>query len=269
MAFFKSGKNRIVDIKEGETPMYRAYGKTKVVRPWHEKFNDLLAKAVALVFIFCMAVMVGLTVFTALRYSRVFPSLGLVVFVGQVILLIVLCFIFLRIPRKRVKFLSKLKKACAENGYKIKYCRSFFKSLRYAKDESVDMIIRAGGYTYYVKMFGAQKKLSDVIFCENGEMIYKKLRIKNDLTLVFERKTKTKTFKVSFPKVAEGEKAVKVIVLNPVPLNIYTKKANGDVEISGNHAEMFGYTVFSGSGFIEHIKRNAELEKSQSSGIEH
>ncbi len=268
MALFRNN-NRIINVKEQETPIYRAYGKKKTVRPWQTKLNDLLTKAATLFLLLPMVAMVALTVISAVWFSKLVPSLALVVIILNIALLFVLYLIVFRIPRKRMRFLNKLKKTCKSNGYKITYCRSFLQSLRWANDERVDLVVRAGSRIYYVKLFGAQKKMSDIVFLPNGELEYRTRRLKNNLTLIFDLKPKSKTFKVCFPNTAESENIMRAVVLNPVPEDIYKKKLNGDTEISGNQGEMFGYTVFSGSGFIEYITRNAENERSSSRVIKH
>ena len=54
-----------------------------------------------------------------------------------------------------------------------------------------------------------------------------------------------------------SKKTVKVLLMNPAPYSMqaYDKKENKVVE-TGSGAEFFGYTAYSGSGFLGVLERN-------------
>ncbi len=247
-----------IDVAEHDVPMYRAYGKHKVLRPWLIKFNDLLARFLLILFYFCYTLPALILITFCILYADVFQFAAVILIFLSVIALVLIYIYWFRIPRKRSKFCRKLKRACKKNGYKVVYERGFFKSLTWSEKDDVDYTIKAGEWTYYVKLFGAKNVKSDVTFCHDGTLIYRKLRIKNVFTLVFNMQTRTKVRKVCFPSVLDDKKTVKAIILNPVPMEMYKRRGSGDTDMSGNDDTMFGYTVFTGSGFIEAMRRNAE-----------
>ncbi len=259
-----------VDVKEHDVPMYRAYGKRKVYRPWLEKLNDLLAIGLFfMAIVFPMAMAVGAIVLASLKYAEVYSFatllVGFFIFAG-----LLFFYIFaLRIPRKRLRFYGKLKKACKKNGYNVNFVRNFWSSLFWTNDDSVDIMVKAGGYTYLVKLFGAQNRKSDITFWHNGDMIYRKLRLRNNFTLIFDLKPKAKQKKICFKKSMAGEKVINAVVLNPAPTEIYKRNANGDTEMSGNNDKLFGYTVYTGFGFIEALRRNAENDITKRNDIKY
>ncbi len=239
--------NRI-DVEEHDVPMYRAYGKHRVYRAWVEKLNDILIKGVALLFlgpILAGFVLFGISIF---YYAKMYPFLGILatpilIFISAVIYIKVF-----RIPRKRI-------------GYKLEIKRNCFQSLKWSERGDVDMIIKAGGWTYYIKFFGSRHALSDVTFWFNGNIVYRMLRKRNLYSRLLNLQPKEKTKKIVFPNIIEGERTVKVAVLNPEPGELYKKLQNGDRMLSGNHDTVFGYTVFTSDGFIDGIRRNIETDK--------
>ncbi len=250
-----------IEVKEHDVPMWRAYGKHKVYRLWMSKLYDIAA-----IFLFCLFILipfgavVAVILLASFKYAATYSFAMAIVLLAIAIALIFFYTVVLRVPRKRAVFYRKLKKACKKNGYRITYNRGFFRSLTWAGDDKLDLIVKAGRWTYYVKLLGSPNSKSDVTFCYDGRLIYRKLRLKNLFTAVFGLKPRIRERRISFPKYAESERTVKVIILNPVPAEVYKKKANGDTEMSGNEDNIFGYTIYSGSGFIEAIRRNAALE---------
>ena len=51
---------------------------------------------------------------------------------------------------------------------------------------------------------------------------------------------------------------VNVILVNPTCCEFNTKNKNGSLEPTGNGAECFGYTLFTGSGFISNLVRTED-----------
>ncbi len=259
-----------IDVEEYDTPMYRAYGVHKKLRLWLINLNNFLAVLLFfLLFVIPLGSVVGIVVFMIFKYASAYAfAAGLAFFICAVAVISFYIVAF-RIPRKRAAFFRKLKRACKKNNYKLIFKRSFFQSLFWTNDDKLDFIVKAGEWTYYVKLFGAQNRKSDVTFSQSGELIYRKLRLKNSVTVILNLKPKIKTKKIIFPSVPEDKKAVKVILLNPVPTEIYKKKINGDTVMSGNCDEVFGYTVYTGTGFIEGMMRNIENDKRKKSTEKH
>ncbi len=250
--------NRI-DVEVRDVPMYRAYGVHKKFRPWIAKLNEILALILVMIVYVPIAVIALLVVFVTVKWSGIYVYNTIATFFWCVVLALWLYFFVLKIPRKRIAFYRKLKKTCKKNGYRITYQRGFFRSLFWAKDDQIDLTVKAGRWIYYVKFFGSKNLRSDVTLCSNGELIYRKLRLNNKFTVSLGLKPKTRKKKIIFPKYADGDRAIKAIILNPVPNEVYKRHTNGDTELSGNEDTIFGYTVYTGTGFIEAICRNAAL----------
>ena len=65
---------------------------------------------------------------------------------------------------------------------------------------------------------------------------------------------------ISFPQsIDDNDKyTVKAILINPAVMNIERKGSDGVIVPTGSGEKLFGYTIYTGKGFIETIKRNAE-----------
>ncbi len=253
-------KGNRIDAEEYDVPMYRSYGVQKKHRPWLARFNEIFALTLVIVLYIPIFAAAALAIFVTVRWAGVYTYNAIIIFFFLVGLTMYLYLVVLKAPRKRIAFYRKLKKACRKNGYRITFMRSFFRSLFWADDDKVDLTVKAGRWIYYVKLFGSKNMRSDITFSD-GELIYRKLRLENRFTVAFGLKPKVIKKKIAFPRYADGDSAVKAIILNPVPTEAYKRKPNGDIEMSGNCDTIFGYTIYTGSGFIEAIRRNAAQDK--------
>ncbi len=248
-----------VEIIPGEIPLYRTYGVTKKYHPRLTKINEILSKFIVLyliVFQVFIIVIVGVSFW---------------IFSGELISTVVTLILFTlmyrintRIPRARRKFTKKLKKLCREKGYSLEFKRGFLSSLSWADKGEIDFVLKADPVTYYVRYATATKKLSTMSFISKNELVYTKHPRNNKYTLIFDFKDKSKTMHISFPDYIDDndKNAIKAILINPVPANIEKKGAFGiGMEPTGTGEQIFGYTIFNGTGFIETLKRNAEKTK--------
>ena len=252
--------NRI-DVDELDVPMWKSYGVHKRYRPWLTKLNDILVKILAIVFLSPIFFAAGLVTFIILYLAPVFPG---IMFATVMLVLSGLIFLYingLRVPRKRAAFYIKVKRFCRKNRYTVRFERNFWSSLFWAKDERLDFVIKAGNWTYYVKVFGSTHKRSDVTFCHDGELMYRRYPKKNLISHMFDLQPRVRKIKIVFPETPEGEKNIKAVVLNPVPMEMYKKKQNREVEMTGNCDALFGYTVFTDSGFLDSVRLNIDKEK--------
>ena len=71
-------------------------------------------------------------------------------------------------------------------------------------------------------------------------------------------KTKRKTFSFDDNVAVENKKTAKALILNPVPHDVFKKDPDDATIPIGTGAYLFGYTMFSGSGFLETLKRENE-----------
>ena len=246
---------REIEIIYGEIPLHRTYGVTKKYRPRLIKFNNFISRFIVLYLIIFEIAVIAIAGFAFWFYSG-----ELVATVITLILLSITYSINTRIPRLRRKFTKRLKKICRENNYSLEFKRGFFKSLSWADKGEIDFILKADGYTYFVRYATATKKLSTMSFLSKDEILYTKHPRNNKFTLIFDFKDKKKLMRISFPEYIDNSDkySVKAILINPVPMNIEKKGAFGSgMEPTGTGEKIFDYTIFNATGFIETLKRNS------------
>ena len=245
----RSNRFTEVDIEERDVPMYRSYGKTRREYPRLEKLKETLLRGILLYLLIYLALIAALIVYVILTFSDVM-AFFLVTPVS-----IALILILTRTARKRIKFLRKLKKFCKRNGYTLSFHRRFLEAFFWDKTCGTDFTLKTQTHTYHVKFATAGKRNSDMIFMSRSEILYRKLRLNNKITVAFNLQPKLKTLSVSFPEEAFFEGASAVILLNPVPRDISIKDADGSTVATGDGEDRFGYRIFGGSGFIESVEQ--------------
>ncbi len=246
----RSNRFTEVDIEERDVPMHRAYGKTRKVYPRLEKLKENVLRGILLYFLLYVAFIALLILYVMLACSDVMSFC--IVTPITVALLIILT----RTPRKRIRFLRKLKKFCKKNNYTLTFNRRFFACFLWEKDAKADFTLKTRTHIYFVKFATAAKRNSDIIFLSKTEMLYRKLRLNNKFTVAFNLQPKVKKLTVSFPDEAYEENATAVILLNPVPRDIAIKDKDGSTVATGDGEDRFGYSIYGGTGFLEAVTRN-------------
>jgi hypothetical protein len=124
----------------------------------------------------------------------------------------------------------------------------------------VDFTVKAGRYTYYVKFATSKRFLSSFTFISKNQMKYTKIARHNRFSIIFDWKDKTYSMPIEFPGgIDEKDKySVKAILINPAVMNIEKKGNDGVIIPTGSGEKLFGYTIYTGTGFIETLKRNAK-----------
>jgi len=207
---------------------------------------------------FCVSVV--MTVFMALLLSV--PVLGITAFVLWSDLLtkifmfsalgIWLFLALTRTVRKRLIFLSRLKRLCRKKGYRLDFYRNLLFPLKRITNR-VDLAVEARGKVYEVMLFPARRRLVKYRFLKEGEAELETRFLKNRIKTIYNIKPRIKTVKYGFEG-ANG--AEKILLLNPVPYEMYYFDKNDfKVYSCGSGAEFFGYTAYSGSGFIKMLER--------------
>lgn len=242
------------EYKNEKVPLYRSYG---VWRKTHPVLDKILFYALRSVVIFVLAVL-GIAFFTT-AWSLLFYADILIATVFLLGVILIFALIFTRTIRKRLKLIRKIKRLCKKEGYALRWERGFFSSLRW-HDSSPDFILETDKYVYHVHFLTINKYTSSLTF-KSSERIEKVVYpLNNKFTLIFEFKPRRSTLKTAFtPLPSEGKKQnIRVLLVNPVCRDMFEASADGGVITTGNGMQRFGYTVFSGSGFIEAVKRNEQ-----------
>ena len=248
----------IQDIETEDVPLYRSYGVTQKVNPVKQFFAMLVMRGLTVILVASeLAILVLVTVAFAI-YGGV-----LIATVMFIIAFLILFFHNTKLPRKRLSFLRKLKKTAQKEGITLEFKRGFFKSLTWAEKNEIDFVAKAGKWTYYVKFASTKRFLSSFVFVSKDKMKYIKLARRGNFAVIFNSKNKSKTLKIAFPEEirADDKYSVKAILVNPAVMNIERKSPDGATVPTGSGEKLFGYTIYTGSGFIETLKRNIEDEK--------
>lgn len=248
----KNEKEKPLRSEFNPVPMYRAYGVTKrEYRVW-EIIKQILMKGTTLLFLLALIAypIIGVTTFI------IFGN-ALVSFLLSTTILVLMLLKLTRTIRKRAKFHCKLKRFCKKNKYRIKFEQNFFESLVWSP-VLIDFTLTTGTHNYIVHYFTAHKYNSSLSFLEKGKMVFKKYPPNNKFTVIFDFKAKSKEYEISFPKEYELDRKINVnaLVVNPVCKEFFEREQGGGIVPTGNGACVFGIQVFTGSGFIETVKRN-------------
>ncbi len=240
--------NRI-EIEEHDVPMYRAYGKHRVYRPWLESLINIFIKSVTVVIVVPFYMIAVLIVLAMIYYMQIYPFLSLIVMPILLYFVIMLYIKGLRVPRCRMRYYGKLKRFCRKKGYKLEIKRSALRSLFRSKKEDVDLHITAGDVTYNVKFLAASRKLSDMTFYRDGKVEYRVLEQKRGLSNMLGLRYRNWTRQISFPTDG-GETAVNAIVTSPDPKKIYKGNPNSERLLYLGSETVGGYKIFTSDGFI-------------------
>ena len=240
---------------DGSTPLHRSYGVKRRVHPWREKAASTAAKVFALYVMWIYVMIVG-TAFV--MFWLYFPELWV-----KVVLTAAVAFAFLvrltRTVRRRQRFCRRLRKVCRAHGYSMQREQGFFASLVWSSDRQ-DFHLETDHVIYYVRYLTVRKYRSSLYI--EGEHLLRLLKrpINNKFTVIFERKPTNKYYPLDFqiPSEPTDKRVVKALIVNPVCEEMYYKRREGGYEVTGNRGEHFGFTVFTGSGFVDAVKRDGE-----------
>lgn len=241
-----------------EVPLYRSYGVQRKVNPVTNAIGNFLLKSLTVIFMIAELAILTIVVVNFALYTGVLMAtlMGIITFS--------IFFIHnTKLPRKRLSFLRKLKKTCKKNRIELEFKRGFFKSLVWSEKGDVDFIVRTGKWTYYVKFATTKRFLSSFLFVSKNEMKYIKIARQSRFATIFGSKNRIKSLKIEFPEEinSEDKYSVRAILVNPAVMNIERKDSSGATVPTGSGERLFGYTIFTGTGFVETLKRNIEDEK--------
>ena len=136
--------------------------------------------------------------------------------------------------------------------------RSFFQTLQW-NPSGYDFVLKTKDTAYYVKYLTIRKYRSTLYFDSPELLRLIKAQSRNRLVRIFSISSKLQYYPLDFqiPEHGSAMKAVKVLLLNPVCEEMKGKNIEGGYEATGNGAEHFGVFVYTGSGFLETLGREA------------
>lgn len=253
----KSGKHvRAVESKENPVPLYRSYGVRKK-EGFFAWFNNKIAA------VFAVILIVFLAAIWVIGLYLLIGALGTIgIALGFIASVCIVYFVGLRRVRIRRKFIRRLKKICKKSNFKLTFKRGFWSGLRFHSD-GLDLTVETGQKMYCVK-FIPSKKLSHVIFYDRETVKIRTNITRSHFKLVLgfnDPKTKMVKFGFANAKAPCTSKEIEnIVLLNPVPLDMFRRDADGAVIATGNGYKFYDYTLYGGSGFINALARQHENE---------
>ncbi|MBQ2999326.1 MAG: hypothetical protein IJD64_02580 [Clostridia bacterium] len=239
-----------------EVSLHRSYGKKRKVYPLWERIKLTFFQGLTL-WLLIPWLIVALLLYIA--FMCFFPELWFKIFVN-ILLWGFLLFRLTRTLRKRRKFTKKLKKLCKKKNFRIRYEQNFFQSLIWSPDKQ-DFVVETRDMSYYVRYLTINKYHSTLFF-ESENLLRLVKDSPRGFFRIFSTKSKIKKYPFDF-QIPEryGRKTKKVLIANPVCAEMKTKSPNGGYETTGDGGVQFGFTVHTGSGFLEALTRDDERRK--------
>ena len=253
-----------------QVPLHRAYG-TKKRETWLSYFNEHLATVLMVLLYGWLLIMLALGTY---MFITALGHIGIVITIIAVVWFI--CWKFLRVPRKRIAFILKLRRKCKNLGYKLEFKRNIFKGMKLFT-EGIDLTINTGKKVWAVRFLPCYRYNSDLIFVDENTIKIKHnpIRLKSSLLpsnsrhasrwtfktenkrSLFDGKVKTLTYSFTDEVLHYGVKSARALIVNPVPHTIRKVEKDGATYETGTGERMWGYTLYSGSGFLETLDRES------------
>lgn len=173
------------------------------------------------------------------------------------VLIVAIVWIVIAVRRsKRKKFVKKLKKLCREKGIHMYENSPMMKNMR-RPSGVCDFTVETKNSVYDVMFFPSPKRLVIMRFLQPdvAQVMTRVVKSRISLALGLREKLKDVSYAFEGSKVT-SKKTVKVLLMNPAPYSMqaYDKRENKVVE-TGSGAEFFGYTAYTGSGFLGVLDR--------------
>ena len=239
------------NLKDENTPLYRSYGVKKRVSVFTH-INSGLAVIMAI------ALMVMLTIMWIAGAMMLIILMG---GIGTAIAIIAtFSFVYFKLcrkMRKRAKLMRRLKRRCRKLGYTITSKRGFFKGLKFNK-EGFDLTVDTGKKLWCVRFFTPPKYLCHLVILSKDKMQFRLNITRSYFKFILGlNEEKRVDFDYSFDdELPETDKkAERALLLNPVPHELFKKDEDGAVIPTGTGTHIHGYTVFTGSGFLQTLER--------------
>ena len=248
--------------EERHVPLYRSYGVKRRVHPLIEKLETYAVRIIAL-WVYGAFLLVGSV--GAIAFFIFFPELWVKLLIG-VVAAVFLTVRLTRTFRIRRKFWRKLNKLCKKNRYSLKVLRPTRRGFRWS-DRQADFRLQTGSTIYEMHFLTVKRYRSELLFDNKEKIRMRRLKLNNRFNLMMDFKTREKEFSTNFPPVStvfESTKTVRGILINPVCRDMSQKDRDGGMVTTGSGAQLYGYTIYTGSGFLEAIQRDTNERKPSS-----
>lgn len=249
-------KIRIQQSEYNPVPLYRSYGVTSKERPVWTKIKIFLQKALAtfVLGVPMLVVLVG-------AYILIVAG-GLLISTAIVSALSVFAFFKLsKSPRKRMKFISSVKKLCRSNGYKYGYKAEILTNPIWLKSGgSPHAVLHTNSRVYHIRFLSVKKYRSKLRFESESRATLVKPPLRNSFSVIYDLKTKKKSIDIDFSQITRvpGKENIMALVICPTCEEWSYKFSESSYVPTGNAETVFGYNVYTSSGFINDVRRFEE-----------
>ena len=151
---------------------------------------------------------------------------------------------------------ERVKKICKERKYRLYVNRHFLRNVR-RPSGVCDFSVETDDFVYFVMFFPSPRRLSVIRFTEPDIAQVITRILKNRFKTILNINAKVDFVSYSFEAVPSRSKgSAKILLMNPTPYSMQAfDKTEGKVVESGSGAEFFGYTAYSGTGFLDRLER--------------
>lgn len=158
---------------------------------------------------------------------------------------------------KRRRFMRRLERSCRKNHFYLYRYRNALSSL-YRPHGQPDFSVETGDTVYECMFYPAPRRLSILRFDKPGEVCVVTGIVRNRFkdALGMKEKVKVRPFGFDANTSVTSKRVKKVVLLNPVPYELYYyDKKDGKTVQGGSGTEFYDYVAYSGSGLINTIER--------------
>jgi len=166
------------------------------------------------------------------------------------------CIPYIRCLIKRFSLLAKIKKACREKGYRLQETHHFW-FLGGKNRKQIDCIIDTTEELFAIKLFGVPRRKRVLIFKEKREFF---TRVLVGMLLLIRESFDSKAkpvpeydFTCVNYMVSEDKKLRKILLINPVPMEMLWQTENGTERILSPGDELYGMEIANLSWLLKEL----------------
>lgn len=240
-------------IRDENTPLHRSYGVKKRVSVFTH-INSGLAVVMAIAMIVTLAVMwIAGAIMLIILMGGIGTAIAIIATISFVY------FKLCRKMRKRAKLMRRLKRRCRKLGYTVTRQRGFFKGLKLNK-EGFDLTVDTGKKLWCVRFFTPPKYFCHLVILSKDEMQFRFNITQSYFKFILglnEEKRVDFDYRFDDELPETHKNAERALLLNPVPHELFKKDEDGAVIPTGTGTHIHGYTVFTGTGFLQTLERES------------
>ena len=161
--------------------------------------------------------------------------------------------------RQRAAFKKALTKLCAGSGYQLTLHRPFCKAFSWRQGKP-DVTIEANGRTYDISFLTPKNKRVKIQF-EQRDLIKMIVPALISGQMAAALNLQSKVVELPLAEIAEGDSAIKILVVNPDRCEVLCKGSEGTLVSAGDGGTYFGRMVYTGKGFLKALERGDIVPK--------